>query len=608
MATRHTSDAAALPPLLRLSTELLDRIVTLSVPAAPRLARKRLAALLAVHPVLVPIIRRALYRKVNLVIGDPRPPHRAADQKFLALLRAGVAGPYVHYLRLRLPDPPDNVVLHPGQDPAFALLPRPHLSPADTLRLVAEVVRFVPHVRHVEFNLQVGVNLEEDTLAFSEPDLADFGSGLERWSNRLETCISAVEDPKQQLQIWASDAHAAQISPQVRALACWDNLARLDLWRVRLVLPTEGSHALPTPSFQLRELVLTQCELGGPFELEWLLGPASVSATASAADGTEPDMVRSSRLRKLVLDRVDFVQTPRSSEPLRAVFPGRDHPPPACATTLEHLVLVLLHPMGPVEGAGSSVPSLSEGLLAGLSALRMVEVGGPGVDEPLLASLFGLPDRRPLQPPVVAAPASARAPSTTIRHLTLTYLTHPTLPVPLLLTYLNPSPSALAPLTYDVHPLRDLDELTFKTSWDLPRRWSWEERQRAREPVWAAVHADGDLLREEGGEGGWEEVQKAVGELVRERNRAAVRAGRATREGLRLFKNRLECTYDDGEDSDVDGESAQDGTEADEDRGARSASEVDPNGLFEPSSGDEEDQNAWVRRRIQEEEDYESDF
>jgi hypothetical protein len=173
--TNGGDDDRVPPPLLRLSTELLDRIISLSVPPAPKLARRRLATLLSVHPTLVPIVRRALYRKVSLIVGDPR----KSDHRLLNLLEvggdgAGPASEHVQYLRIRLPDAPQSILLHPGQDPAYALLPRPHLDPLETLKFVGRVIDLVPHVRHIELNLQVGVDLE------GELNMAVTGTGRRR--------------------------------------------------------------------------------------------------------------------------------------------------------------------------------------------------------------------------------------------------------------------------------------------------------------------------------------------------------------------------------------------------------------------------------------------
>lgn len=631
--TNHGDDDRVPPPLLRLSTELLDRIISLSVPPAPKLARRRLATLLSVHPTLTPIVRRALYRKVSLIVGDPR----KSDHRLLNLLEAGNSGTgpaseHVQYLRIRLPDPPQSILLHPGQDPAYALLPRPHLDPVQTLKFVGRVIDLVPHVRHIELNLQVGLDLEgeqnmragdgNESAAAAAAAAAGKGGasnaavraeamrrleeGLKRWAPRLETCISAVEDPKQRLQVWADaseseDEERSQLlSPQIRALASWHNLSRLDLWRVRLVLPGAFLLASATaPTFRLAELVLTQCQLGGAGELEWLLG----SMTAPTP--------RSSRLNKLVLDCVEFDETPGSSAPIRTVFeagPNNAHLP--FSTTLECLTLILPHPIVPTSAAATEQ---SLDLFSSLTALRAVELGGPGITEPILVSLFGSPDPLP-RSGAASSSASTPPPSSGIRELLLGYLT--SIRFSRLLSYLNPSPAKLASLSsFATHPFRDLESLTFKTTWELPREWTWEQRQRTREPLWTEVHfnttqlAWRDEVADDGDAdvAGWDKVEEAVKQLVRERTKLAIRSGVTTsdRAPLRLFKNRLEYTYD-YDDSASDSDSAT-GTAA---RATRSGSEMDPNALFEPSdSGDnDEDHNAWVRRRIEEEEDYESDF
>ncbi|GAA5990480.1 hypothetical protein JCM10908_007391 [Rhodotorula pacifica] len=656
--TSATGGPPALPPLLRLSTELLDRIISFSIPRPPKLARQRLAVLLSVHPILTPIIRRALYRKVSLLVGDPN----GSDQRLLSLLedkchgtRGGSASEHVQFLRIRLPDPPEYPVLHPGQDPASALLARPHLDPVETLRLVTRAVNLVPHVRHVEFNLQVGVNLEGER-DMSEQDgakaelLRALEEALKTWAPRIETCISAVEDPQQRLQIWADGSSSTstqeeeeeqgrtdfeQISPQLRALSTWHNLTRLDLWRVRLVLPRSfllGAERSAPPTFRLEELVLAQCEVGGRAELEWLLMHRSVEDGAS-------EVPRTSRLKRLVLDCVDFDEPSGSSDPIRAIFPGGGATLPFAAT-LEHLSLVLRYPLRPLsrsESDKSDGVHPADDLFAGLTALRVVQLGGPGITEPMLVSLFG-----PLDP--VSSRSSQPAappPSSSVRDLSLGYLT--SIRLSLLLSYLTPSPARLASSTfsYSAHPLRDLESLTFKTPWDLPRKWTWEERMWTRGPVWDQVHyeraellgsaeeeeeVEEDQGQEEGERrdvGGWEAVEEAVKQLVRGRDKLAIKSGvdhAATgRPPLRLYKNRLEYTFDDDDDheGDIESDSDSDPTHPHHRHPrtgfTRSVSEAtDPNALFEPSEGsaeeEEAEQNAWVRRRIAEEEEYESDF
>ena len=68
------------------------------------------------------------------------------------------------------------------------------------------------------------------------------------------------------------------------ALAAWDSLTVLDLWRVQLVLSPQTRQ----PKFRLRELTLISCELSSKFVIEWLLGEVG---------GT-----RSARLEKLIVN------------------------------------------------------------------------------------------------------------------------------------------------------------------------------------------------------------------------------------------------------------------------------------------------------------------
>ncbi|BGP35099.1 hypothetical protein JCM10296v2_006929 [Rhodotorula toruloides] len=543
-------------PLLRLSAELLDHILSFLIPSPTRLARKTLARLLPIHPSLVPLIRRRLYARISLTIGSLD----GSDLAFLDLLRDGVAGPYVRVLRLELPKPDWSVIVQ-DRDPAEFLVARAVLDQKQTVERVQEIFERTPGVRHVEVDVQLGVPLEwvhKRDVEGDEADeeaLAGLGKAMAAWTN-LEEFVTALPDAKQRLQIWSDPTTT---SHYVHALTTWSSLTTLDLWRVRLVLPPDDA-SVAFPVFAVEELNLRQVELGDELELRWLLGEAGES--------------RSAKLKKLRLNEVDFVRQKGTNAPLFSIFPADQ--PASFASTLEVLDLTLSNP----------IPSASAARFARFANLRELTLAGPGVDLVLCEAFFGVDGGG-----ANTKSADSDLPLSSLHDLAFQYLPHPSVSIPSLLALLYPpSSSSSAP------PLPSLTDLRFHTTYHLPRVLDWRTRRLTREPVWA------DLADDEVGDEGWKEVFRCAGKINRARKRAALARGESgVVRRVKVWQNRFEMGYDD-----VASEGEE---EEEEDEEEGNASEVDPNALFVPGSGSEgeEENAAWVRRTLQDEED-EEDF
>lgn len=554
MSATSTTHAPS-SPLLRLSAELLDHILSFVIPFPTRLARKALANLLPIHPSLVPLIRRRLYARVSLTLGDPS----GSDLAFLALLRDGVAGPHVRFMRLELPKPDWSAVV-PDRDPAEFLVARPAIDQKETVRRAREIFERTPSVRHVEVDVQLGVPLEwvhkRDIVgeAADEDALAGLDKAMSAWTG-LEGFVTALPDAKQRLQIWSDPSST---SHYVHALTTWSSLSTLDLWRVRLVLPPDDA-SLASPSFALVELNLRQVELGDDFELRWLLGEAGGP--------------RSAKLKTLRLNEVDFFRQPGTNAPLLSVFPADQAS--SFASTLEVLDLTLTNP----------IPSPSAAHFGRFTSLKSLTLAGAGVDL-ALCEAFLAGETRPKS-------TGATPHLSTLYDLVFHYLPHPSISVPALIALLSPpapSSSSTDP------PFPSLTHLRFHTTFPLPRTLDWRTRRLTREPVWA------DLADDEVGDAGWRKIFLCAGRINRARRKAAWARG----EGgfvrrIKVWHNRFELGYDDevseGEGGEDDGDEEGD------------ASEVDMNALFVPGSGSEgeEENAAWVRRTLQDEED-EEDF
>lgn len=591
-----TEPSPPTPPLLRLSPELLDHILVLSLPPKPRPARLALSSLLRVCRTLAPLVRRHLYAKLSLVVAAPS----GQDRKLVALLHKGIAGHLVRILKVRAPDPDPASALRPDADPVEALIPQPRMPQPEALAFVADALALMPNVRHVELDLRVAAWLEQDAASTNDSAAIDFGplpaagrhvarleAAFSAWAPTLETCIVAVEDVQQRLQVWASPLLGR--TPHVAALGAWDRLTALDLWRVRLVLTSSSAQdaaagELPSePTFRLKTLVLTQCELGSAHELRWLVGGAS--------DASCPSPARSAGLTHLVLSEVAFAHHPRSSAPLLALFQGGSapaaaaarEPGPPFARSLTDLTLLLEYPIGGAGDAGAITGAASptpEGLLSPLHALRDVTLGGPGIDHALLSSLFPSPSAS-------SSSTSYSHPSpspSSLSSLSLQCLSHLSLPLPALLALLHPSRT----------PPR-LRALTLHEAWHHPRRTPWAVLRATREPFWGALEGDE----------AWDAIGSALRGVARGRRRDAAAP---VREGVRLWRNRAEVEYlGDDSEGDEEGEegggAAEDTSDAETDASAGSAT-PDPNALFVPPASDdgEEDENEveWLARRRRE--------
>ncbi|GAA6036198.1 hypothetical protein JCM8097_006831 [Rhodosporidiobolus ruineniae] len=581
-----------LPPLLLLPPEALDLVLHHTLPSHANLRTQRrvLSVLLCVHPVLTALVRRRLYRKVTLVVGDTK----GRDGRLMDLLDGGAdgseeekskaAGHHVKFLKIRVPDAdPSSMPFDRDSDPAAALLPRAVLSFPDTVDVVTRFVEAVTAPVHVELDCQVGMRFE------GEPEEAgdDVFGGTDKlkrleqaWTSwRTINClVFSVEDVQQRLQVLASPSSS---SPFLTALATWDNLTILDLWRAKLGLPP----SMPKPRFRLETLHLIQCTFGRLSDLLWLTGG--------------PDEPRARKLKRLVLNEVEFLSHPAGGAPSSSAEPHplvsffRPSTAPAneapFVSTLSDLTLILRDPL-PSAGLDT--------LLSPYTSLTKLEIGGPGVSLPLLSSVF--------TPFTSSSHSAAPTPASSLKDLALTYLTHPSLPLSSLLSLLSPpSPSST--------PLTALQTLRFYSGFPLPRSLPWRVRHATPEPRWEPLttyDADWEAERK-----AWAEVEDAVRGVNRAKRRAGLGGGG---ERVRLWKNRLEVTYADYSAAELAAAAAaglggEDDEEEEEEEEEEDAPVVDPNGLWLPPDDvdEEEDTAAWLARRRaegeadeEEEEDY----
>ncbi|GAA6015546.1 hypothetical protein JCM10207_008631 [Rhodosporidiobolus poonsookiae] len=619
------------PTLLDLPAEILDSILLLVLPTSPRRARLALSVLLSVHPSLTTLVRRRIYEKVTFIVGDPKGRDRRLLDNAESPSGAGGEGgstqkngAFVRYLKIRAPDPelagkfPDKAAQgnedcdHADSSPAdgdaapaAALVPRPFMRQCATVPWVARFVRTASEVKHVEWNLRVGALFERPngTVPLSIDEAREFGgeaalgalqAALEKWRN-VQTLLVALEDATQRLQVLACPGRPA--APLLAALATWTNLTALDLWRVRLELPPASSpDSLPEPPFRLKLLAVTQSKLGSARELEWLAGSP-----------TSPTRGRTNRLETLILDDLSFTSTPGSTAPLRDFLFAAAGPPPF-AGTVRDLTLILREPLGPSPSPSLDTDADADAhLLSGLTALRTAELGGPGLPLAVYLSLF-------LPPASSTRAARQSPPSHTLKSLTLTYLTHPSVSLPAL----------LAPFTARPTSLPKLVQLVMTTTFPLPRELGWSARRAAPEPRWAPLAAaagadsDDEDEREAEEEGAWAKVVQACRAVSLARVAAGTPDGEeedVERRRVRLFKNRGEVQYSvrgsrgvgEGDSDEWDSEEEED---EDEEEAEEGADEMDMNALFVPSEGEDLDaeREAEIRTRILLEEEEEEDF
>lgn len=561
LAPRPAADEGAPSLLLALPPETLDLIFTFAVPPGvpSRKRRSQLARFLLIHPVLTPIVRRKLYHKVTLVVGDPD----GSDQRLLKLVkRDSSLGREVKFVKVRVPDPePDRTTeADLTRDPALSILPAARLDQRETVRLVADFFDAIDGLRHLEIDARVGTRVEggsngggpnddDDDEEYGEEyggreQLARLETTMRGWALTLETFIFQLADPYQRLQVFA-DATIGYQSPFVGALASWSSLTFVDLWRVRLKLPSDLARA----QFKLKILRLRDVEFTSSFELAWLINDSNV-------------------LARLVLQDPVFTSTPASSSPLTEIFTTKTVP--AFAQSLRELRLGLLHPLG--------APSPNH-VLSPFSRLETLHLGGAGIDLPLFASVFP-----PLANSLGSSTSNARGhgfPSERLESLTLYYLVHPSL----VSSGYDASPLDVASDSFHTtlfahlatpRAVPRLRSLSLQPTGDFARTVSWSERRGVPLPLWRLSR---NSTSEQDEADAWIGLESPLRYVNRQRRRENLQRGggdgRDEIGPIRLYKNWAEIDYADD---------ASDGDDDDDDAGEE---EFDGDALFEPSSDDD---------------------
>ncbi|GAA5962623.1 hypothetical protein JCM3765_006862 [Sporobolomyces pararoseus] len=458
-ATRSSFRIARLPPppsspslLLSLPPETIDLIITFATAHSPSAHHRRLqlAKYLSIHPSLTPIVRRRLYYKTSLILGDPR---GRSDKKLVELLELIEAGKYVNFARVRLPDPEPTKEEDLEAEPALSILPAPRLNQKETAEMVVNAFERINGLRYLELEARVGTRVEgEQVPEGGDDDVYGGGAHLERlkksmleWNGTLETFIYNLADPYQRLQIF-SDASIGYESPFVKAIQSWDSLTHLELWRVRLKLSPDAAQ----PKFRLKTLKLRDVELSGSFELEWLFK-------------------RSTVLSNLVLENLVFTSTPASSSPLLDIF--LSDPSPPFSNSLKNFELELLHPLGE-----HSPPNV----LTSLVNLEHLLLGGEGVELSLFSSVF---------PPLSNSSSETRYPSQNLQSLSLHYLIHSSF----LYSGYTPPLDTIKPRGFHnalfthlltPHSVPKLRSITLQPIGEFPRRFTWAQRRGVPLPTW----------------------------------------------------------------------------------------------------------------------------
>jgi hypothetical protein len=152
---------------LSLPAETLDLILSFAVPStlSARVRRRQLSKYLSIDPSLSPIVRRRLFHKVTLTVGDPE----GSDVKLLQLveLGGGEVGKYIKYVKVRLPDPPpesSRKEIDLTRDPALAILPAPTLEQKETVERVARLFARIKGMRYLELDARVGTRVEGEPI------------------------------------------------------------------------------------------------------------------------------------------------------------------------------------------------------------------------------------------------------------------------------------------------------------------------------------------------------------------------------------------------------------------------------------------------------------
>jgi hypothetical protein len=450
--TRASLASLAPPPstfdlLSSLPPEVIDQVLAYVAPFSSRSTRRQLGRLLLLSRSITPHVRRKLFHRVSLTLGDTR----GKDAKLLEMMEGGTVGEYVRYSKIKAPLPKEAE----GDDPRAAMIPRTTMGYTQAISYMTKLLNVVKNLKHLEIETAVGTSIVEAESHVYAP--------LQVWSGETEDAIEpyivalcaldlesftmAVEDISNALQLIRPrpTKHHGDISPYPTALASWANLTFLDLWRVDLSLTDDD----PWPTFRLQSLTIQSSTFKSETELFWLLGKA----------GGE----RSARLSTLVIRDLTFTSHPESSEPLLSIFP----PNPSFATTLTTLMLALQFPLFRQD---PDAPH-DEALLSPFTSLTKVNLRGAGMTLPVLQSLLPLP----------SSPASS--PSHSIVSLMMDGTT--SIPLSDLLTVLS---------TRSAWP--KLVTLELQTSGSPPRSWTWDQIHSTPIASWDLPPPDLTKLRE----------------------------------------------------------------------------------------------------------------
>jgi len=167
--TRSSSRLAKFAPhpsspslLLSLPSETIDLIFAFAVPPtlSSRRQRSQLYRFLLIHPSLSPLIRRRIYHKATLNVGDPR----WSDKRFVGLLEDADVGRFVKYLKIRLPDVDPSKKMDLNEDPALAILPAPRLDQKETVNMVGRALDKIMGPRYLEMDARVGTRVEGEII------------------------------------------------------------------------------------------------------------------------------------------------------------------------------------------------------------------------------------------------------------------------------------------------------------------------------------------------------------------------------------------------------------------------------------------------------------
>ena len=148
--------------LLSLPSETIDLTFAFAVPPtlSSRRQRSQLYRYLLIHPSLSPIVRRRIYHKATLNVGDPK----GSDKRFVGLLEDADVGRFVKYLKIRLPDVDPSKKMDLNEDPALAILPAPRLDQEETIELVGKALERITGPRYLEMDARVGTRIEGEIL------------------------------------------------------------------------------------------------------------------------------------------------------------------------------------------------------------------------------------------------------------------------------------------------------------------------------------------------------------------------------------------------------------------------------------------------------------